>query len=259
MSNFTCPKCGSGLDVKPGTQMVTCSYCGTVTYIDRRYALFFYLLPFSIDENAAKSTFKRWTANPVNAKDLEAEAKIVKFSKVFFPVFQFNRTVGAKVQAIVKPARGTTLPGLQNLIIPPGNMKVFDNTVSTGSAEVMKPDIAIDSYLPELEGEAIDQSLVYFPLYQITYTYKKTEYQLIIDGSSGEVYAADSPKRSSASYAGVMGLSFACGFVGVLLGMFVSPIFFLLIIVGFFAGKILGTAVAKKKPAAAGPAGGESK
>ncbi|HJJ28695.1 MAG TPA: hypothetical protein O0X70_04820 [Methanocorpusculum sp.] len=253
MSNFTCPKCGSGLDVKPGTQMVTCGYCGTVTYIDRRYALFFYLLPFSINENAAKGIFKRWTASPANAKDLEAEAKITKFSNIFFPVFLFNRKAGAKVQAIVKPARGTTLPGLQNLVIPPGDIKVYDASISTGSAEVLKPDIAIDSYLPDLEGESIDQALVYFPLYQVSYTYKGTEYSLLIDGSSGTVYAGEAPQRSSVSYAGVMGLAFAFGFAGVILSFLTGIFLFLLLIVGgFFAGKILGHAVANKKPVVSG-------
>ena len=250
MPDFKCPKCGAILQVKPGTQMATCSFCGTVTYIDRSSALFFYLLPFSIDENAAKGIFKRWTAGPAQAKDLETTAKITKITKEFFPVFRFRRTVAGRENVYAKPAKGTLLPGMQNLVIPPGNLVAYDEKASVGDAEVILPDIVIDSYLPELTGNAIDQSLVYFPIYEITYEYKNKTYNAVIDGSSGEVHTTSSPTRSSLAYIAVMGLAFALGLLGGLLGVFVNWLFFILIIAGFFAGKLLAArVVAREKPA----------
>lgn len=254
MPEFTCPKCGAVLPVKPGTQMTTCSYCGTTTYIDRSSALFFYLLPFSIEEAAAKGIFKRWTAGPAYAKDLEASAKITRLAKEYFPVFRFRRMVNGKEQVSVKPARGTLLPGMQNLAVPPGNMVIYDSSVSTAGAEVLQPDISIDSYIPELTGDAIDQALVYFPLYEIEYTYNGTPYSVVIDGSSGNVSSTDAPKRGSASYVGVMGLAFVLGLMGGLLGVFVNPVFFVLIIAGVFVGKILAHQVVKREKVAAGGA-----
>ena len=77
MVNFTCPKCGAVLPVKPGTQMTVCSFCGTPSYIDRREAVFFFILPFSIQEEAARGIFKRWTASPACPKDMETAAQIL--------------------------------------------------------------------------------------------------------------------------------------------------------------------------------------
>ena len=252
MPDFKCPKCGAVLQVKPGTQMTTCAFCGTVTYIDRSSALFFYLLPFSINENAAKGIFKRWTAGPAQAKDLEATAKITKITKEFFPVFRFRRTVAGRETVLVKPAKGTLLPGMQNLVIPPGKVEVYDDKTSPGNAETIQPDITIDSYLPELPGEAIDQSLVYFPIYEVAYDYADKSYNAVIDGSSGAVHVTSSPTRSSVAYIAVMGLALALGLLGGVLGMLVNPIFFILILAGFFAGKLLaGKVVSREKPAAA--------
>lgn len=248
MSVFKCPKCGADLDVKPGSQMASCSFCGTVTYIDRSSALFFYLLPFSIDENAAKGIFKRWSAGPAYPKDMESSAKITKSVKEYFPVFRFRRTVNNKEDVEVKPAKGTLLPGMQNLVIPPGSMEIYNSKSMIGNAAVIEPDIGIDSYAEQLEGEAIDQSLVYFPIYEINYEYKGKSYDVVIDGSSGKVYSGNAPKRSSTSYVMVIGLAFALGFLGGILGLTVSPIFLILIVVGFFAGKLLGNKVVQRTP-----------
>ena len=249
MPDFQCPKCGAALQVKPGTQMATCSFCGTVTYIDRSSALFFYLLPFSINEGAAKGIFKRWTAGPAQAKDLESAAKITKLTKEFFPIFRFRRTINGRETVFAKPAKGTLLPGMQDLTIPPGNVVVYDAKASTGGAEVIQPDIAIDTYLPELAGTPIDQALVYFPIYEIAYEYQGASYQAVIDGSSGAVYTTSSPTRSSSAYIAVMGLAFTLGLLGSILGVMVNPIFFVLIIAGFFAGKLLaGKVVERQKP-----------
>jgi len=233
--------------------MATCPFCDTVTYIDRSSALFFYLLPFSIDENAAKGIFKRWTAGPAQAKDLESTVKITKLTKEFFPVFRFRRTVNGKETVFAKPAKGTLLPGMQDLTIPPGNIVVYDANTSAGNAEVIQPDIAIDSYLPELTGTPIDQALVYFPIYEISYDYKGSSYQAVIDGSSGAVNTTSFPTRSSGAYIVVMGLAFVLGLLGGVLGMMVSPIFFILIIGGFLAGKLnTGKVVEREKPASTG-------
>ena len=227
--------------------MAKCSFCGTISYIDRSSALFFYILPFDMDEGMVKSIFKRWTANPAHPKDMEGLAKITSVKKEYFPVFKFRRTVDGKEQVVVKPARGTLLPGMRNLIIPPGDMQIFDNKVSTAGAEVLHPDLGVDSYLSELPGDAIDQSVVYFPIYEISYTYKNREYAVVIDGISGNISATEEPTESSAKYGGVLALSFILGALGVVLGFFVMPIFFLLIVAGFLVGKILGHMVVKRK------------
>lgn len=253
MSAFKCPKCGADLSVTPGSQIAKCQFCDTVTYVDRSEALFYYLLPFTIDEGKVRGIFKRWSANPEFDKDLEISGKITSIKKEYFPVFQFRRTVSGKEKVIVKPARGTMLPGMHNLEIPPGSTVVFDNTVKTGDAAVLQPDITIQSYLPEIEGQTIDQALVYFPIFEIKYSFKDQEYEIVIDGSSGKVYSGPAPARSSASYVAVMGLSFVIALISGILTITVTPIAIVLCAGSFFAGRILAGKVVEKKPAAGTP------
>lgn len=247
MVTFTCPKCGSPLSVKHGTQMSVCQFCGTPSYIDRRDAIFFYILPFSIQDEAAKGIFKRWTASPACPKDMESTATITSIEKEYFPLFRFRRSVNGKEQIITKPARGTLLPGMQNLEIPSGDIVIYDSVAKAGGATVLEPDIPIETYVPELTGDAIDQSLVYFPIYELKYRYDGTDYEMVIDGSSGKTSVTRSPKRSSASYVAVMALSFVLGFAGIMLGFFVFPVFFALVILGIFTGKILAGRVVKRQ------------
>jgi len=245
MPQFTCPKCGAPLEVNSGTHIVTCPNCQTPTYIDRRGAIFFYQIPFSLDEKQANGVFKRWTSGPDRAKNLETTVKITQFKKEYFPVFSFKRNVGGKDTLAVYPARGTLLPGMHLLKIPPGNLIPY--TGGKLDAPILEPDVPMDSCIESLTGTAISQSLIYFPIYEVEYTYNGQTYNLVIDGSSGDIFTGTSPNRSSVSFAGVMGLATTIGFIGALLGCIISPVFFLICIGGLFVGKLLGHAVAKEK------------
>ena len=100
----------------------------------------------------------------------------------------------------MEPAGSTTLPGLHSLKVPAGDMKVFDNKFDTGGAELIKPDIEMSSYLSTLPGTAKEQALVYFPIWTIDYTFEQKRYQAVVSATSGEVFTAEFPTRTSASY-----------------------------------------------------------
>jgi len=251
MPQFSCPKCGAALAVDPGTQIAKCQFCGTVTYVDRSEALFYYLLPFTIDEVKARGIFKRWTAGPSMAKELEHGCKVTKIVKEFFPVFRFRRSVNKNEKVFVRPARGTTLPGMHNLEIPPGGEVIYDDKVSIGDAKQIDPDISIGSYIGEMPGDAIDQALVYFPIYEITYEFEGKSYDVVIDGSSGRVYSGPSPSRGSAQYMAVMGLSFVLGLIGGYLACAIHVLFIVLAAGGLLAGRYMAQQVVTKKPAPA--------
>jgi hypothetical protein len=79
--------------------------------------------------------------------------------------------------------------------------------------ELLKPDIDMTAYLPNLPGEAKEQALVYFPIWAVGYTFNGRPYDVVIDGSSGEVFAADFPGRSSAPYFALAAVAFIVFFV----------------------------------------------
>jgi hypothetical protein len=68
------------------------------------------------------------------------------------------------------------------------------------------------AYLHRLPGRPKEQALVFFPIWTVDYVHEGKRYEVVIDASSGEVFAADFPKRGSGAYM----LVAAAGFVAFL-------------------------------------------
>jgi endogenous inhibitor of DNA gyrase (YacG/DUF329 family) len=209
MAQAPCPKCGGQVEFDVGTRFAECPYCQTRVFIDRSGASFYYILDFLIDPRRGQGIFRRWTAGSKMAKDLEATARIVKFQPQYFPVYMFRRDVGGREEVHVEPARSTTLPGLHRLKVPAGDIKVFDQNYAVGPAELLQPDIEMRIYFDDLPGAPVEQALVYFPIYRVEYEYGGRSYGVVLDASSGEVFASEFPSRGSAAYLAVAGAGFA--------------------------------------------------
>ena len=183
--------------------------------MDKSGAGFFYILPFQMDVAGAQGVFRRWTAGSQRAKDLEVAARITSFKASYFPVFLFRRDTDRGELVLVEPARSTTLPGLHSLKVPPGDLKVFDQKYDHGDSDLMEPNIEMMAYMSTLPGKPKEQSLVYFPIYVVEYSYNGRTYQAIIDGSSGEVFSDSFPPRQAVGYylVGIGGFCI-CAFAG---------------------------------------------
>ncbi|WP_317137470.1 MntP/YtaF family protein [Methanochimaera problematica] len=234
------------MNVDTGIHFLKCKYCDTTVFVDRSGIMFYYALPFFIDDEKAKGVFRRWTANAQVDKELETKGKILSIDKQYFPVYQFKRDENGKEKIYVKPAKGTVLPGMNKLIIPGGDIKIFDSSFNPGNAKVLDVDFGMDAYLPEISGEGKEQALVYFPIYEVSYEFNGETYKAVIDGSSGKVYASNYPTRSSVPYGLVAFGGFGLAFVGGFLGITVSVIFYVLVAFAFFLGYYFGNKVTKK-------------
>jgi hypothetical protein len=177
-----------------------CAFCESQIYIDKSGAGFFYVLPYQLDPEAANGVFRRWAAGSDKAVNLESTARVVSTESTYFPVFMFRREVNGRENVYVEPARSTTLPGLHSLKVPPGDLKVFDQKYDFGEVQLEQPNIEMLAYMDKLPGEAKEQALVYFPIYVMEYDFEGQRYQVTIDGSSGEVFAAFWPPRQAAGY-----------------------------------------------------------
>lgn len=245
MSQLRCPQCGAPVIAEHAKQYTTCENCGTIISIDRSSVSFNYIMPFILDEDKARAVFRRWCAGPSLAKDLEREAQITSVEKIYFPVFLFRRGVGGQEKSIIKPAKGTTLPGLQNLVIPPGDLRVFDSTVSTRGAEVIPPEISVETYLADLPGTAKEQALLYLPFFVFRYRYQGTDYISVMGGNSGRVHTSGFPGRSAAPYALVVGEGSLLAFIGGILGFVTTPLFYVLVFAGAALAMLTGCAVVR--------------
>lgn len=235
MASMKCTKCGAPVEFDAGDRFVKCSYCSSQIFIDRSGAGFYYALPFSVQENDAVGIFRRWAGGSTRAKDLDKLAQISSLKKQYFPVYMFKRDVSGMEQVFVEPAASTTLPGLHNLKVPGGDLKVFDDKFSTNGAELVKIDIEMASYLGNLPGAAKEQALVYFPIWKLDYAFEQKGYVAIISASSGEVFSGEFPPRSSGAYMAVAGLGFLAFLAEGILALY-SP----LLAVGLIAVTIAG-------------------
>jgi hypothetical protein len=152
--------------------------------------------------------FKRWAAGSTKAKDLDRLAQIAGVKRRYFPVYMFKRDLNGVEQVFIETAGSTTLPGLHSLKVPAGDLKIFDPSFDTQGAELVKPDIEMLSYLNTLPGKPKEQALVYFPIWTIDYVFNQKKYEVVLDGSSGEVFSAEFPMRSSTAYVTVAAVGF---------------------------------------------------
>jgi hypothetical protein len=233
MAEVKCSKCGAQISYGAGDRFARCSYCDTQIYIDRSGAGFYYIMPYFIDEAGAQGVFRRWAAGSAAAKDLDRLARVVSIKKQYFPVYLFKRDAQGKDKVSVEPARSTTLPGLHSLKVPAGDIRIFDQSYKA-DAELLQPDIDMTAYLPKLEGTAKEQALLYFPLWLLSYQFDGKQYDLVIDGSSGETFVADFPARKAAPYLMLAAAAFAVflmeGLFGLLLSTFLSVIAWIIMV-----------------------------
>ncbi len=208
MASIKCPKCAAPVTFDAESKFVKCSYCTSQIFIDRSGAGFYYALPYAVSETSAIGTFRRWAAGSTKAKDLDKAAQIAGVKKQYFPVYMFKRDVNGKEQVLIEPAGSTTLPGLHSLKVPAGDLKIYDDSFDVGGAELIKPDIEMLSYMDNLPGKPKEQALVFFPIWKLDYVFNQKRYEVIIDGSAGEVFSAEFPTRSSSAYVAVAGIGF---------------------------------------------------
>ena len=243
MTVFSCPQCGAPVSVSPRISFHSCEYCNTTSFIDRSGVMFYYLIPFIIEKDSAEKIFARWLKNPRMAKDLHTNAKIKNFKRTLFPVYLFTRLINGEEKKFTRPARGTLIEGIENLTVPPGSMKIYDNTIDTQNAERIDPDITMEVYLRDLPVTAVSQSLLYFPIYQVEYEFNGETWHAVIDGSSGAVHATMYPVRSSLPFGTVFFIGFMAGLLGILLGIYIHPVFFILILLGIVATRFMARSI----------------
>jgi hypothetical protein len=200
LASIKCPKCAAPVSFDTGTKFVKCTYCSSQIYIDRSGAGFYYAAPFMVDETNALGLFRRWAAGPTKAKDLDRRAQVAGITKQYFPVYMFKRDVNGREEVLIEPAGSTTLPGLHTLKVPASDLKIFDASFDTSGAELVKPDIEMLSYMDSLPGAPKEQALVYLPIWRVVYVFEQKRFEAVIDGSTGEVFSAGFPTRSSAAY-----------------------------------------------------------
>jgi hypothetical protein len=203
-----CTQCGGEVEVLEGESFLTCGYCNSSLYVDKKKIVYHYVLQCTFDEEAAVRNLRRWMAGNYTVKHLDRDARVTGREFFYFPLWYFKGDVKGHEQVYLQPAASTSVSEIRRFSIPAGDLKFFQPGEYEVS-EFKQPDVLYDSALSWLRSqgappEAMEETaLVHIPLYSFAYRYKDREYKAVVDGATGQVFANLFPSKSEAPYLAV--------------------------------------------------------
>ncbi len=187
---LSCPQCGAKIPSIQESGFITCQYCDTTLYIDLSQVSQHYYLPRQIDRKHVLSILSRWLIT----RELAKEPQLLEIEHLYFPFWRLVQ--GA--DTFFYPAASFPIQELEEMKVPGGDFKLYEPSLEEENT-VVAPDIFLDSILeskqdgPKKREGDLKPFLVHLPLYTIKYQYEDSEYEAVIDGVQGQVFADESP------------------------------------------------------------------
>jgi DNA-directed RNA polymerase subunit RPC12/RpoP len=201
---FSCTQCGGELHPDEGQIFLTCPYCSSTVYLDKRQAVFHWYLAPTLDEAKARAALARWMAGNQTVKDLDKKARLVSATFQYFPLWYFKRRSQAgKEDILLEPAAAISVSELRNLKLLAGDLRKYDLGLG---AQAVEPTVPLDAVLGWLEerkiprDELTERALVHIPLYIFKYNFQGKDYLAIVEGGTGGVFANIYPAKAEAPY-----------------------------------------------------------
>lgn len=201
-SRISCPQCGARLDPPEGSQLLVCSFCDARLWFDRTAVVSHYRLPALLDESAAHAALRRWMAGDRTVKGLDQRARLLGPELIWFPFWLFRGTGESGERVVLEPAAPTPVAEIADLALPPGGLEPFTGTPEEGrTIEAAVPVETARRWLAQCGMDrAASTALVHAPLWRMRYHFGDREWQTLVDGASGEVFAAVYPEKRSAPF-----------------------------------------------------------
>lgn len=102
MKSYNCPSCGAELVCEETTVATSCPYCGNPSIVPGQFAGMLrpdYIIPFKLDEDAAKAALKRhYRGKALLPKAFSAENRIQEIKGVYVPFWIFDGEADAKAE-----------------------------------------------------------------------------------------------------------------------------------------------------------------
>lgn len=201
--SFPCTQCGAGVNVPEGEVFLTCAHCASALYLDRGEMVLHYLVARTLDAPRALNTLKRWMASAGTAKDLDRKAEIEQPVLRYFPLWRFKIADRRGEQVQVEPAKPETLPLLEGLTIPPGELRFYSPDFAP---YLVQPTVSYEAASKRLlkgqdpAAKVREAALVHVPVYLFRYRYRDQTYNAAVDAASGGVFASLYPVRRELPY-----------------------------------------------------------
>ena len=201
-STVACTQCGGETPLPSGRRLVRCEYCDATLFVDRAGVVNHYRLPPLLSADEARAALRRWMAGNDTVKDLDKKSTIGTLAAVSFPMWLFRVRRGGREEAYVEPAAPTPIPQLADLEVPAGELEPY--SPESGEIEAVDATIPLETARGWLDqrgvGEPEETALVQVPLWRCGYSFKGSEYEALVDGSTGAVMASIYPEKAESPY-----------------------------------------------------------
>lgn len=211
-----CRQCNAPLPIEPGTQFITCEFCGTTNFVDKGRAVFHYAVRTTVRENDALAALRRWMAGNKTVKDLDKKAQIDRPIFEYFPMWLVRVDLKGQEKVFLEPAAALSVSELKEIVLPAGDLEAYDHNLDSAAMEVTVPYEAMLHWLADDDGIRESQirevSLVHLPVYQFKYTFADRRYTAMVDAASSKVFANIYPSKWEAPFFAIGAAAFAAYF-----------------------------------------------
>ena len=121
-AQISCHQCAAPLPIEQGRQFVTCEFCGSENFIDKRTAVMHYAVRDTIGEADAKAALRRWMGGNDTVKDLDQKADITETYLEMFPMWLVRAQQNGKERVLLEPAAALSVTELTELTIPAADL-----------------------------------------------------------------------------------------------------------------------------------------
>jgi LSD1 subclass zinc finger protein len=209
-AELVCQQCAAPLRVSPGSQFVTCEFCGTDNFVDKSGVVIHYAVQTTVREPDAVAALRRWMAGNQTVKGLDEKAQITETIYQLFPMWMVRVQANGEERIYLEPAAATSITELTELTIPAGSITAHDHALDTYAIDPTVPYETVKSWLADnhkvSSGAIRSVSLVHVPIYICKYTYEGEGYTAVIDGATSQVFAAIYPSKWETPYRTIGGL-----------------------------------------------------
>jgi LSD1 subclass zinc finger protein len=209
-AELVCQQCAAPLRVAPGSQFVTCEFCGTDNFVDKSGVVIHYAVQTTVREPDAVAALRRWMAGNQTVKGLDEQAQITETTYQLFPMWMVRVQANGEEQIYLEPAAATSITELTELTIPAGSITAYDHALDAYAIDPTVPYETVQSWLADnhqiSSGATRSVSLVHVPIYICKYTYEGEGYTAVIDGATSQVFAAIYPSKWETPYRAIGGL-----------------------------------------------------
>lgn len=217
---ISCHQCAAPLPVEQGRQFVTCEFCGSENFVDKRTAVMHYAVRDTIGAADAQAALRRWMGGNDTIKDLDTKAEITETKFEMFPMWLVRAKRNNVEKVILEPAAALTVTELTELTIPASDLEPYDHTLDGQAIEPTVPVDTVKKWLNDNQGieasEITEISLVHLPIFRCKYRLEDRYYSAVVDASTSKVFANVFPSKWEAPYMAIAFFAFIAYFCAAL-------------------------------------------